>query len=228
MVSRLEKLSFLLKQQPQIHLRDAAELLGVSEMTIRRDINSGNTPFKLLGGYIVFAEPRKHEYQVLDQQTKHITEKLCLGEKAASLIEEDDIVFFDCGSTIPFIASQIDRNLRFTGICCSLNTFTVLSEKPNCKLILVGGEYSPHNAFFHSLNDQNEVDLIFTDKAFISAAGFSQEKGATCFNLQEAKLKRKAIAKSKNPILVVDKSKEDQLSSAFIAPLSSFNQIITD
>ncbi|WP_301099297.1 DNA-binding transcriptional repressor DeoR [Otariodibacter sp.] len=228
MVSRLQKLEFLLKQKNQIHLREASELLGVSEMTIRRDINSGNTPFNLLGGYIIFAQKDKNNYHVIEQQSKHISEKLKLGEKAAKLIEEDDIVFFDCGSTIPFVASQIDDALRFTAICCSLNTFNILIEKPNCKVILIGGEYTPNNAAFSPLNYQNDLDLLFTDKAFISAAGISQEKGASCFELSEANIKRQAMKKTKQAILIADQSKQDKVYTAFICQLSEFDQIIIE
>lgn len=227
MTPRLQKLDFILQQQPQIHLREAAEILNVSEMTIRRDINSGETPFNLLGGYIVLKEP-KARYQVIEQQTKHISEKLALGEKAAALVEEDDVIFFDCGSTIPFIASQIDPNLRFTAVCCSINTFSVLAEYPNCRLILLGGEFSRNNALLQPFNHQNELDLIFSDKAFISAAGFSQEKGATCFDLLEAKLKRQAINKTKQAILVADSSKKEVIQTAFICSLAEFSQIITN
>lgn len=227
MTPRLKKLDFLLKQKKQIHLREAAEILGVSEMTIRRDINSGVAPFSLLGGYLVHKEYQT-PYQVVEHQTKQISEKLVLGERAAMLIEEDDIVFFDCGSTIPFIASQIDRTLCFTAICCSLNTFTILAEYPNCRLILLGGEFSRNNVLLQPLNNESELDLIFSDKAFISAAGFSEEKGVSCFDLVEAKLKRKAIAKTKNAILVVDKSKREIVKTAFICHLAEFSQIITN
>ena len=51
--SRIQKLEFLLKQMDKIHLRDAADILGVSEMTIRRDLNAYTGSVVLLGGYVV-------------------------------------------------------------------------------------------------------------------------------------------------------------------------------
>ncbi|OOF71485.1 DNA-binding transcriptional repressor DeoR [Rodentibacter caecimuris] len=227
MASRLQKLAFLLTQQDQIHLRHAAEILGVSEMTIRRDISRHSSPFRVLGGYIVRQDPKNY-YDVAEQQTKQMSEKLLLGERAAKLIKQGEVVFFDCGSTIPFIASQIEPTLCFTALCCSLNTLTLLADNPNCRLILLGGEFSRNNALFQPLDNENELDLLCTDKAFISAAGFSQEKGVTCFNFIEAKLKRKAITKTKQAILVADKAKKDVVQSAFVCPLSVFDQIITN
>lgn len=75
--SRVQKLEFLLKQTDKIHLRDAAQMLDVSEMTLRRDLSSDSGNVVLLGGYIVM-NPQKsgNHYQIFDQQTRHITEKM--------------------------------------------------------------------------------------------------------------------------------------------------------
>lgn len=54
---RIGQLLQELKRSDKLHLKDAAALLGVSEMTIRRDLNNHSAPVVLLGGYIVL-EPR--------------------------------------------------------------------------------------------------------------------------------------------------------------------------
>ncbi|VFT75908.1 Deoxyribose operon repressor [Klebsiella aerogenes] len=55
---RISQLIQALKRSDKLHLKEAASLLGVSEMTIRRDLNGHSGPVVLLGGYIVL-EPRK-------------------------------------------------------------------------------------------------------------------------------------------------------------------------
>ena len=117
--SRIQKLEFLLKQMDKIHLRDAAEILNVSEMTIRRDLGTEPGSLVLLGGYIV-KDPQhlnENSYFILEQQNKNIVQKMQIGKLAAEQIKEGDVVFFDCGSTIPFIASQISDSLQFTALC---------------------------------------------------------------------------------------------------------------
>lgn len=49
---RIGQLLQELKRSDKLHLKDAAALLGVSEMTIRRDLNNHSAPVVLLGGYI--------------------------------------------------------------------------------------------------------------------------------------------------------------------------------
>ncbi len=146
--SRIQKLEFLLKQMDKIHLRDAAEILNVSEMTIRRDLGTEPGSLVLLGGYIV-KDPQhlnENSYFILEQQNKNIVQKMQIGKLAAEQIKEGDVVFFDCGSTIPFIASQISDSLQFTALCCSINTFMVLQEKRQCNLILCGAVKLPTHA----------------------------------------------------------------------------------
>ncbi len=66
---RIAQLLQALKRSDKLHLKEAASLLGVSEMTIRRDLNSDSAPVVLLGGYIVL-EPRSSSHYLLSDQ-KH-------------------------------------------------------------------------------------------------------------------------------------------------------------
>lgn len=52
---RISQLIQALKRSDKLHLKEAASLLGVSEMTIRRDLNGHSGPVVLLGGYIVLS-----------------------------------------------------------------------------------------------------------------------------------------------------------------------------
>ncbi len=227
---RIQQLNFLLKKMDKIHLRDAAEILNVSEMTIRRDLSAHTESISLLGGYIVKSHQAHnyHDYMILEQETKNVAEKMYIGKLAASQIVENDIVFFDCGSTIPFIASQIPRSLKFTAICCSINTFLILQEYPYCELILCGGSYCRRNSLLSPINNLNEINNICTTKAFISAAGISKSQGVTCFYFDETSLKLKAMEKSQESILIFDHSKIGQIHQSYICPIDKFDQIITD
>ncbi|NBI12791.1 DNA-binding transcriptional repressor DeoR [[Haemophilus] felis] len=226
---RLEKLAFLLTQMDRIHLRDAAKMLNVSEMTIRRDLSTHTGSIMLLGGYIVSdSQKGGGNYQLFEHQSKNIAQKMELGKLAASLVEDNDVVFFDCGTTIPFIISQIENHIKFTALCCSINAFVALQEKSNCQVILCGGNYSRHNAILTPIQTVSELDLICTNKAFISAAGVNVEQGVTCFDLKEAQIKRKAMLKTQQKILVVDSFKLNRVEQAYIAALSEFDRIICD
>lgn len=227
---RINRLVQALKRSDKIHLKEAAALLGVSEMTIRRDLSAEPSSVVLLGGYVV-SDPRNNgvtHYFVSDQKAKQVNEKRRIGLLAAPLISENDTVFFDCGTTTPAIIDAIADDLPFTAVCHSLNTFLALQDKPHCTVILCGGEFQPNNYIFSGVGKHNEMDYICPNIAFISAAGLSLEQGSTCFNFNELEMKHRAIAMAQQKILVADHSKFGKVKPACIGSLAEFDRVITD
>ncbi|MWN31856.1 MULTISPECIES: DNA-binding transcriptional repressor DeoR [unclassified Gilliamella] len=226
---RVNDLIQLLKKTDKIHLKDAAKLLAVSEMTIRRDLSNVDGSLSVLGGYVV--SDARHQitpYFLSDQQDKQVYEKQHIANIASQCVVENDTVFFDCGTTIPFIIDAIDDDVVFTAICYSLNAFLALQNKPNCKTILCGGHYQANNAIFSPIGQPSELNSICPNKAFISAAGIDIKQGVTCYHFDELDMKRAAIQRSGQTMLIADHTKFDQVRPAFIGGLTLFNQIITD
>lgn len=225
---RISQLIQALKRSDKLHLKEAATLLGVSEMTIRRDLNGYNGPVVLLGGYIVL-EPRSATHYLLsDQKTRLVDEKRRAAHHAAKLLEAHQMAFFDCGTTTPWIIDAIDNTLPFTGVCYSLNTFLSLQEKPLCRAILCGGEFHASNAIFKPLSLQDTLSHLCPDIAFYSAAGIDCEQGATCFNLEELPVKHWAMKNARYHVLVVDHSKFAKVRPARMGDLSQFDVIASD
>lgn len=105
---RINKLTQALKRSDKIHLKDAANLLRVSEMTIRRDLSAEPTAVILLGGYVVM-DPRSNSannYFVSDQQAKQVEEKRRIGQLAARLIAENDTVFLTAAPQFPLLSTR--------------------------------------------------------------------------------------------------------------------------
>jgi DeoR family transcriptional regulator, deoxyribose operon repressor len=226
---RINDLIQILKKTDKIHLKEAAKLLAVSEMTIRRDLNNIPTSLTVLGGYIV-SEFRHQatQYFVSDQQDKQVNEKLHIAKLASKFVFANDTVFFDCGTTIPFIINAIDDEITFTAICYSLNAFLALQNKPNCKTILCGGYYRVNNAIFTAIGQHCQLNSICPNKAFISAAGVDISRGVTCYHFDELDMKLQAMKQSDQRILIADHTKFSQVKPALISELTLFNQIITD
>ncbi|MCX8957491.1 DNA-binding transcriptional repressor DeoR [Erwinia psidii] len=226
---RIKKLAYALQQTDKIHLKEAAQLLGVSEMTVRRDLSEPCLAVQLLGGYIVSDPKNSHaRYFISDQQTHNAGQKQRLGQLAATLIQKHDTVFFDCGTTIPWIIKAIDHQLEFTAICCAMNTFLALQEKAACRVFLNGGEFHSDNAIFTPQGPGSVMDNLCPDKAFISAAGIDAVQGATCYNLNELPIKHLALLRARQKILVADSSKFGKVLSARIGDLDLFNRLITN
>jgi DeoR family deoxyribose operon repressor len=108
-----------------------------------------------------------NHYLISDQKSRLVDEKRRAAQLAASLVQAHQTIFFDCGTTTPWIIEAIDNELPFTAICYSLNTFLVLQEKPQCRVILCGGEFHASNAIFKPLDFQETLNNLCPDIAFI-------------------------------------------------------------
>ena len=118
-------------------------------------------------------------------------------------------------------------NWTFTAVCHPLNTFLALQDKPNCKVVLCGGEFKPNNYIFSSVSGRNELDHICPNIAFISAAGLSLQHGATCFNFDELEMKHRAMAMAQQRSWV----RPQQIpanQTGLHRPLTQFDRVITD
>lgn len=227
---RLQQLNELLASREKVHLKQAAQHLGVSEMTIRRDFSEPSELVSLIGGYIV-SKPKKQpggRYILQEQSGNHVQEKQLIGSMAAVYVAKDQTVFFDNGTTNIHVIEAIDATIPFTGVCFSFNTFMALKKKANCRAILCGGGYDPEHDNFYPLGVQSEIDHLRFDLMFVSAAGIDATMGITCYSYQELPYKLKAITQSRRKILVADHSKLGVVKSAFVCQLNQIDQFICD
>lgn len=212
-----------------IHLKQAAELLGVSEMTVRRDIADHPEQFVYLGGHIM--SPARIEgntpYEIATAADSHAAAKRDACIHAAGHIRPDETIFIDCGTTLIHLIDLIPDGYRLTAICYALNVAERLTRKPNVTIVMLGGVYHPASASFSGSN-LDQLAGYGINVGFFSAAGVDAERGTTCAHFHEAEVKQKVLSLARERYLVVDSSKIGKLQRAFFAPMSAFKAIITE
>ncbi|CAB3757335.1 DeoR/GlpR family DNA-binding transcription regulator [Paraburkholderia humisilvae] len=227
---RLRVLADALARQSVMRLRDAASLLGVSEMTVRRDIAASPAKFTYLGGYIVSANdvPNSAGYS-LEQEKDHFAQaKAEASSIAAGLIANNETIFIDCGTTLTTLARLIPTEMHVTVVCYSLNVAEILRRKPNVRMILLGGVYVPSSDSFAGEESIEMLRRMGINKAFISAGGVDVAHGVTCWNFHEVALKQAAMASSVESHLVVDSSKFGVVKAVRFSQVDDFDSIITE
>jgi DeoR family deoxyribose operon repressor len=219
-----------LSQRRVMHLRDAAELLGVSEMTVRRDVANHPEQLASLGGHIIAAAQIEGEapYELATAADSHSAAKRDACAHAASHIRPDETIFIDCGTTLLHLIDLIPDNYQITAICYALNVADRLTRKPNITIVMLGGLYHPASASFSGNYDLDVLASMGINVAFLSASGVDAERGATCEHFHEAQVKRKVISLARERYLVVDSSKIGKLKRAFFAPMTAFKAMITE
>ena len=227
---RLQELARVLSERGSLHLREAARLLGVSEMTVRRDVAARSDLITYLGGHLLAADGMNGaaRYALSDEEKSHTAAKIAVCARAAELIKDGDTIFIDCGSTTPHLATRIARGVRATVICYSLNVADILCRNTDLRVILLGGLWHPSSASFSSDESLNLIGKLGINKAFLSAAGVDVVRGVSCVQFHEVAVKQAAMARSVEQYLVVDSSKFGQVKPAFFAQIEDFDGIVTD
>lgn len=213
-----------------LHLRDAASLCGVSEMTIRRDLSTQPSALTLLGGRLVMASYPSNTpaYDLAEQQANDYPLKHLLCKRAASFIEEGDTLFIDCGSTLVPLLGQLGNFHELTVVTYALNVATAVSTLPNVRLVLLGGLFYASSQSFGSDDMRAAIERIGINKAFISAAGVDCTRGVSCFHFHEVAPKQAAIACAAQRLLVIDASKIGMIRPAYFASLNDFDIVVTN
>jgi DeoR family deoxyribose operon repressor len=232
---RIKAIVNSLRLNSAVTIKDMANSLGVSEMTIRRDLNllAGDNVVTLIPGGAIFkshvgSERDEEKYLIANAETERTREKVRIGQKAASLIEPYDTVVLDVGSTAEYIAKFIREDIPVTVLCYALNILVEVYRKKNCNPIFAGGYFHDNTLMFESQEGINLIKRTRADKGFITAAGFHDKLGVTCANPYEIETKKAVLNSSKTKILTMDSSKFGKTRIAYFADIGDFNTVITD
>lgn len=231
---RAEAILKILINQNGESITNLAKELGVSEMTIRRDIRvlCEKNLVTLIQGVAIFNQHSNSSiynkiYDLYKERNEYADEKMLIGKKAASLLENDDVIIIDTGTTTEQLAKFLPNNLNLTVICYNMNILINIKDKIN-RIIFAGGHYHENTQMFESPEGVALISRTCANKAFISAAGISSKLYVTCTDQYETNTKKAAIDSAIQKILLVDSSKFDKICPVTFANLSDFNTIITD
>jgi len=216
-------------------IKELSKKLEVSEMTIRRDLlelSKSNIVTLIPGGAILKKNPPidkdEEKYLIQAAESLMLEEKIKISRKAASLIEPNDVIVIDTGSTTENLPKFIPENMPLTVICYALNILFNVYENKNWKLIFPGGYFHGDTLMLESPEGIEMIKRIRANKAFISAAGVSEKLGVTCATAYEKETKRAVIESSDKKILLVDSTKFGKIKISHFADLTDFDIVITD
>jgi len=223
----------LLNQKSELSVKEIAEMLHVSDMTVRRDLNELERQgiIRRTHGGATLLDPSssvRDPYILGEQTAKNVREKSMIGIKAASLVRPDETILLDSGSTTPFVARHIDKDLPLTVLCYTFTNALEFYPRKNANLILLGGFFHRDSNIFHSVENRALISNIRADKAFISTGGLDPKLGLTTYFYYEADIKREMIRSARQIILVTDSTKFGKISVTHFAGLDEVDTVITD
>jgi len=219
-----------INQKGKVTTKQLGEVFQASTVTIRNDINKLDEHgliVKVHGGALACSSFTNYEIPASSKYQKNLKIKQKMGIIGASFIKDNDIVFFDSGSSILEVAKALTgRNI--TAITNDLKTAMFLSENKNVHLIVVGGKKVPNLFTLVGTQTLKELEMYHADKVFLGCDAFDFEIGVTNRTLDEIDLKRAMIKCSKEVIAVADFSKHDKTVFASVCGVNEIDYLIAD
>ena len=223
-----------LGRNQNIKVADLSNILGVSDVSIRRDLqileDSGLIK-RVHGGAVAVPDP-KLGAALSDRWYRNREKKERIGKAAAEMIQKGDRVILDSGTTPLLVARNLPREFVSSGsltvITSSLPIVRELGIYPNIHLILLGGVYL--SAYDLTVGPQTIESLknLHADKMFLGTDGLTFDQGITTANVLEAEVDRAMVEASNQVICVSDSSKIGVKGLVSIMPMTRMNTLITD
>lgn len=206
-------------------MTEAADALGCSSMTIRRDVAGAPDRFAILGGFVVPAG--QGTYRIEREQDQQVLAKEAICARAAEMLRDGDAIFIDCGATTPHLARSLPMDMRLTVVTNGLNIANALADNRRVELVLLGGFYHASSASFEVAEPQAAFARFGLATAFLSAGGLQARRGASCSYFHEVAVKRAAMTAAARRCLLVDASKFGVVKRAAFADIAEFDHVVT-
>ena len=218
-----------LRANGRILVAKIAQDLGVTEVTIRRDLSylQKNTLLKKTYGGAVLAEP-DFDISAHYRQTRNLKAKKIIGKLASRLIKDGDIVYFEAGSTCNEILPYIKDRKNLTVLVNSLYLMRRLHEMANHKIIIIGGQYRPERMDLVGPTAEETIAQLGGFKAFTGADDISIPSGISGADVVTVGFAKLILQRASEVIFVGDHTKFNKPALYKIADIDQLDYIVTD
>ena len=226
--SRLSQVASFVRLNGYVRISELAQLVGVSELTVRRDLKRLETDGQLRtvpGG----ATSDGHSGNMITFKREvgvHRAEKLAIGRSAASMVRDGDSVLFDGGTTTFYVAQAlVGRSIHI--ITNSLPIAEVFSADSRVDVSLLGGALYPATGL--TLGSLAEAQLkSFRPKWLFMGVGGIEPGGFSNSNLPLVETERAMMETAEQVVVVADSSKIGRQSLARLGKLSDADILVSD
>ena len=231
---RRELIAAHVQRHGSVRVSDLTTELGVSDMTIRRDLDALTQQgllTKVHGGATLTSEmpATTLEPGFLAKSSEQTVEKQAIAAAAAALVRPGTAIGLTAGTTTWHLAAGL---LDVSDLVVVTNSIRICEtllahERGDLTVMLVGGIRTPSDALVGPLALQALASLHL-DQVFMGVHGMTERAGYTTPNLLEADTNRAFVEASQRLVVVADHSKWSTIGLASIAPLAAADTVVTD
>lgn len=219
----------IIRQRGIVKVAELTANCGVSTETIRRDLfylEKEGFLSRVHGGAVAVNKvmgtfsTRAVERQELKREAARL---------AVSLLEQDDIIAMDSGTTSLEMAQLIQLGeKRLTVLTHSVPAFQILAENPNIRVFLTGGEYSPRESALCGCQAEEMIRNFHVKKAFICPSCVSLDNGFTDYLMPMIGMQKAYLSITEKAYFVADHAKVERVAFAKIRGWQPGDVLVTD
>ena len=228
---RRQSLLELLRKHPGLRIPEIARTMGVSEGTVRNDLNAledGGYLIRMHGGAVLNAKSPHFDSSFGERYQDHQTNKLAIARTVSTLVEDGASLLLDASSTVYYLALQLQNRNRLRVVTNGIDVARLLAKNSTNTVVLMGGIVTPNGSSVTGSLSEQIIRELHVQMAFVSCSGFSLERGLTDVLLAEAELKAKAISSARDVFALVDSSKMGKEDLTSFANLEQIAHVYTD
>jgi DeoR/GlpR family transcriptional regulator of sugar metabolism len=227
---RRNRIHEIIKVQGSVRVSALSDLLGVSELTVRRDLEQLERAgiLERTHGGAIHSHRMRGEPLYSEKDRLHRDEKRQIGAAAAALVKDGDTLLINSGSTTLQIFRHLADRKNLRVITSNMGAFLEI-QGLDLELILTGGSYREHSNSLVGPMAMLSLQQVYGSKCFIGVDGVSLSHGLTTPTLQEAEIARTMIERTRGQVIVVaDCSKIGVVADFMTAPIEKVNALIVD
>lgn len=235
LTERKNQILYELDNYGRVSVKELAKKFQVTTETIRRDLDSLEAKCKLkrIHGGAIKISYDKTEPSYINRSDIFKEEKQKIGLKAAGLINDNDVIAIDVGTTTCEIIFHLRDKKNLTVLLDSIAALNILIDLKNKgifdgKIIFLGGEINADQLSCFGPISENLLENFYVDKAFVAVGGISLQSGLTGYDVNEANLSKSIMKIAKEVVVVADHSKIGVRNFYKISELDGVDVIVCD
>ncbi|WP_245895027.1 DeoR/GlpR family DNA-binding transcription regulator [Devosia submarina] len=219
-----------LQEEGSARVRDLSAAFGVSEATIRQDLerlDGDGFITREHGGAYLKSIPQQVQSMTL-QHVQNMEMKRAIGAAAAALVSDNDTLIIDSGTTTTQFAENLKARHNLNIITNALNIALILGAIPSNTVHMPAGQFKAPTL---SLSGEKSVEFfvgIYAQKLFLATAGVSFGVGLTYPAIGDIYVKRAMIKAASHVYLLADSTKIGRVSFSALGGVEMVNTLITD
>ncbi|GAA2458377.1 DeoR/GlpR family DNA-binding transcription regulator [Streptomyces glaucus] len=228
--NRLDLTLRLVQGSGKLSVSELSHRLGVSEMTVRRDLDALERQglVRRVHGGAVATRPREEGGGFAAREQWQTATKDRLGAAVAAMVEPGSRVLLDAGTTTVHVAQHLAERSPLTVAVLSLQAALRLADRPGIELLVVGGRSRPGERSLVGPLALRTLQSLSFDCFVMSIGGVHAEQGWSEFSLDDAAVKQAGLAQSARTVAVADATKLGVRAFSQVAPLGAVDRFVTD